>query len=53
MDRSDWDLFFPLYQKEFFGDCPDLEKADKMMADIGDVWADSPEKNFIGKKLKK
>lgn len=53
MEWYDWELFFPLYQKEFFGDINNMEKATELIEDIGDVWGDSSDKTINQKRLKK
>lgn len=54
LEWYDWEIFFPLYQKEFFGDTKIMDNSVNMIADIGDdVWSGSPDKIFSRKRLKK
>jgi len=47
--------FFPLNEKEFFGDKENLKKEADLISNINDddVWEDSPQKTKNDKRLKR
>lgn len=55
LKSHDQNIFFPLNEKEFFGDKESIRNEANLILDINndDVWADSPKKTLATKKLKK